>query len=140
MVPLTDRMLEILAQARALHPDSAFVFPALKGKMDHLDAHAMTRAFARICSRYELSAGLPHDVRRSGATTLVGRYGVSRLVVGMLLGHTAREGRQPRAFMIGIPTCLRNGRLLRCGRIISPRLRACKGEASRQDQATMSSI
>lgn len=92
VVPLTDRMLEILAQAKALHPDSVYVFPALKGKKDHLDAHAITRAFARMCSRYELGAGSPHDVRRSGATTLVGRYGVSRLVVGMLLGHTAREG------------------------------------------------
>jgi integrase len=92
VVPLTDRMLEIQAQARALHPTGTFVFPALKGSKDHLDARAITRAFARICDRHELSAGSPHDVRRLGATTLIGRYGVSRLVVGMLLGHTAGEG------------------------------------------------
>ncbi|WP_292129204.1 hypothetical protein, partial [Brevundimonas sp.] len=34
----------------------------------------------------------PHDVRRSGATTLTGRYGVTRFVVGLVLGHTPSEG------------------------------------------------
>lgn len=92
VVPLTPDLREVLHLARALNPGEDVVFPALKGGGDHLDPHAMTRAFARICRRHALPPGSPHDVRRSGATTLVGRYGISRLVVGMLLGHTSREG------------------------------------------------
>jgi len=92
IVPLTPAMLEVLEIARILHPRSEMVFPAMKGDGEHLDPHALTRAFSRICKRNKLESGSPHDVRRSGATTLVGRYGVSRLVVGMLLGHTAKEG------------------------------------------------
>lgn len=92
IVPLTAGMMQVLSMARELNPKGDFVFPAIKGDGDHLDPRAITRAFARICKRHKLAPGSPHDVRRSGATTLVGRYGVGRLVVGMLLGHTAREG------------------------------------------------
>ena len=92
IVPLTDEMVEVFKIARSLHPRSEVVFPAMKGKGEHLDPHALTRAFSRICTRNKIESGSPHDIRRSGATTLVGRYGVSRLVVGMLLGHTAKEG------------------------------------------------
>lgn len=92
VVPLTDAILNVLEEAKRLHPHSEYVFPSLKGKAAHLDPHAITRAFARICARRKLGPGSPHDVRRTGATTLVGRYGVARLVVGYLLGHTAKEG------------------------------------------------
>ena len=92
VVPLTDAALEVLRLARALHPDSPFVFPSTQVKNAHLDPHAVTRAVSRICARHEIAPGSPHDIRRSGATTLVARYGVSRLVVGFLLGHTAKEG------------------------------------------------
>ncbi|WP_313454115.1 integrase arm-type DNA-binding domain-containing protein [Brevundimonas sp.] len=92
VVPITDAIRDVLLEAKRLHPHSMFVFPALKGMADHLDPHAITRAFARICARKKLSLGSPHDIRRTGATTLIGRYGVTRLVVGYLLGHTAKEG------------------------------------------------
>ena len=92
LVPLTPEMIEVLRAARDLHPRSDFLFPAIKGKGEHLDPHALTRAISRICARNNMPSGSPHDVRRSGATTLVGRYGVRRLVVGLLLGHTAQEG------------------------------------------------
>lgn len=92
VVPITDEIHEVLMEARRLHPHSEYVFPSLKGSAAHLDPHAITRAFARICARRKLGPGSPHDVRRTGATTLVGRYGVTRLVVGYLLGHTAKEG------------------------------------------------
>ncbi|QYF87064.1 site-specific integrase [Brevundimonas sp. PAMC22021] len=92
VVPLSPSSLAVLLAARDLHPKSPFVFPSQQVKGAHLDPHAVTRAVARICKRHQIAAGSPHDIRRSGATTLVGRYGVSRLVVGFLLGHTAREG------------------------------------------------
>lgn len=65
-----------------------------RGNFDYqVDAEeASTRAFAQTCTRRKLAVGSPHDVRRSGATTLTGRYGVSRFVVGLVLGHTPNEG------------------------------------------------
>ena len=92
VVPLSSAALEVLRLARALHSDSPYVFPSTQVINAHLDPHAVTRAVSRICARHKIAAGSPHDIRRSGATTLVARYGVSRLVVGFLLGHTAKEG------------------------------------------------
>lgn len=92
VVPLSAAALDILRLARALHPHSPFVFPSAQTANAHLDPHAVTRAVSRICARHKIPAGSPHDIRRSGATTLVACYGVGRLVVGYLLGHTAKEG------------------------------------------------
>lgn len=92
VVPLGADALEILEMAWALDPGSPYLFPSAKSPGQHLDPHAITRAFARTCTRRKLAVGSPHDVRRSGATTLTGRYGVSRFVVGLVLGHTPNEG------------------------------------------------
>jgi integrase len=85
-------MVAILDEMRRRHPVRAAVFPPLRGRSDHLDPHALTRAFARICEQNQLPAGSPHDVRRTGVTTLIGRYRVPRMIAGLLLGHTIREG------------------------------------------------
>jgi integrase len=92
VVPLTSEALEIVNAAWERWPRSEFLFPSASADDGHLDPHAITRAFARICTRQKLGAGSPHDVRRTGATTLTGRYGVSRFVVGLLLGHTPKDG------------------------------------------------
>jgi integrase len=92
VVPLTCEMIAVLEAIQRLHANQRYLFPSSGSWCDHMDPHAITRAFARISARHKLGPGSPHDVRRSGATTLVGRYGVSRLVVGLLLGHTSREG------------------------------------------------
>lgn len=92
VVPLGADALEVLDAAWALDPGSPYLFPSSRSPGHHLDAHAITRAFARTCTRRKLAVGSPHDVRRSGATTLTGRYDVSRFVVGLVLGHTPNEG------------------------------------------------
>ncbi|OYX58598.1 MAG: hypothetical protein B7Y86_02615 [Brevundimonas subvibrioides] len=92
VVPLGDDALEVLDVAWALDPGSPYLFPSTRSPGQHLDPHAITRAFARTCARRKMAVGSPHDVRRSGATTLTGRYGVSRFVVGLVLGHTPSEG------------------------------------------------
>jgi integrase len=92
VVPLTGDMIAVLESIRRLHPHEDYLFPSSGPSGEHLDPHAITRAFARIVARRKLGQGSPHDVRRTGATTLVGRYGVTRLVVGLLLGHTPKEG------------------------------------------------
>ncbi|MFT4954854.1 MAG: integrase [Brevundimonas sp.] len=92
VVPLTGPMVAVLEQMRRRNPSRAAVFPPLRGGGDHLDPHAITRAFSRICEQNRLPHGSPHDVRRTGVTTLIGRYRVPRTVAGLLLGHTIREG------------------------------------------------
>jgi len=92
VVPLGPDCLTVLEEAFALDPKSPFVFPSGRAPDQHLDAHAITRAFARTCARRKIAVGSPHDIRRSGATTLTGRYGVTRFVVGLVLGHTPNEG------------------------------------------------
>jgi integrase len=92
VVPLPDEAVAVLRRARQLYPKSAWVFPAPRNRTGPVDARALTRAVVRTCKRRNLPAGSPHDVRRSGATTLTGRYGVGRFIVGHLLGHTVRDG------------------------------------------------
>ncbi|MDO9076802.1 MAG: site-specific integrase, partial [Brevundimonas sp.] len=92
VVPLGTDALEVLEVAWTLDPGSPYLFPSARSPGQHLDPHAITRAFARTCARRKLAVGSPHDVRRSGATALTGRYGVSRFVVGLVLGHTPNEG------------------------------------------------
>jgi integrase len=92
VVPLTESMLQVVDRVEALHPGSKYIFPGIGPELEHLDPHTITRAFARIVSRHRLPHGSPHDIRRSGATTLIGQYGVRRHVAGLLLGHTVKEG------------------------------------------------
>lgn len=92
VVPLDQACLAVVEKAWALDPDSPYLFPSLRQPEQHIDPHAITRAFARTCRRKGLQSGSPHDVRRSGATTLTGRYDVTRFTVGLVLGHTPNGG------------------------------------------------
>lgn len=92
VVPLSPQTLEVLAAAYALDPDSPFVFPSPRVADQCIDEQAITRTFSRVFERRKLPLRSPHDVRRTGATTLTGRYGVTRFIVGLILGHTPKEG------------------------------------------------
>lgn len=92
VIPLTARMMEVLRKVRERHPGSRSVFPASRGAGASMEPRILTRIVARICERFDLPPGSPHDFRRSGATTLIGRYHVNRMLAGLLLGHTIKEG------------------------------------------------
>ncbi|MGH6977693.1 MAG: tyrosine-type recombinase/integrase [Brevundimonas sp.] len=92
VVPLAPAALDVLNQAFALNPESPFAFPSPRIDDQPIDAHAVTRTFSRIFERRGLPLRSPHDVRRSGATTLTGRFGVTRFIVSLVLGHTPKEG------------------------------------------------
>jgi integrase len=95
VVPLTDAALDLLDQASRLPGAQSFVFPSPADPKRSLDPHAVTRALSRLCKRLELAPGSPHDIRRSGATTLTGeRYRIRRFIVGKVLGHNPRDGAQ----------------------------------------------
>ena len=92
VVPLSSQALEVLSAAFALDADSPFVFPSPRVADQCIDEQAITRTFSRIFERRKLPLRSPHDVRRTGATTLTGRYGVTRFIVGLVLGHTPKDG------------------------------------------------
>lgn len=92
VVPLSPQALEVLAAAFSLDPASPFVFPSPRVADQCIDEQAITRTFSRIFERRKLPLRSPHDVRRTGATTLTGRYGVTRFIVGLVLGHTPKDG------------------------------------------------
>jgi len=94
VVPLSRAAMDILELCRRLPgANGEFIFPSPTQPGQHLEAHAVTRAVARICQRLQIAPGSPHDFRRSGATTLTGEeYGIRRFIVGKVLGHTAQDG------------------------------------------------
>lgn len=93
VVPLSPQARDVLLAARTIGGDNErFLFPAPKRDSGPVEGNALTRAISRLCAKHELPARSPHDFRRSGATTLTGRYGVRRFVVSLLLGHEAEEG------------------------------------------------
>lgn len=92
IVPLSPQAIDVLHEARRSSA-SEYVFPSTAKAHAHLDPHLLTRAVSRICTRFELPPGSPHDFRRTGATVLTGeRYRVRRFIVGMVLGHTPDDG------------------------------------------------
>lgn len=92
VVPLTPAALDVISEAFALDPKSRFAFPSPRIPDQAIDAHAITRTFSRIFERRELPLRSPHDVRRTGATVLTGQYGITRFIVGLVLGHTPNDG------------------------------------------------
>ncbi len=92
LIPLSPQALAVLAEAFALDSTSPFVFPSPRVADQCIDEQAITRTFSRIFERRKLPLRSPHDVRRTGATTLTGRYGVTRFIVGLVLGHTPKDG------------------------------------------------
>nr|WP_272886773.1 site-specific integrase [Phenylobacterium aquaticum] len=95
VVPLSPQALQVLDMAQTLPGASqdGYLFPSPSDPREHLDPHAVTRAVNRICTRLKLPPASPHDVRRTGATTLTGeRYGIRRFIVGKVLGHTSNDG------------------------------------------------
>ncbi|MFN7110118.1 MAG: tyrosine-type recombinase/integrase [Brevundimonas sp.] len=92
VVPLSAQALGVLAAAFALDPTSPYVFPSPRVAAQCIDEQAITRTFSRIFERRKLPLRSPHDVRRTGATTLTGRYGFTRFIVGLVLGHTPKDG------------------------------------------------
>jgi YD repeat-containing protein len=93
VVPLTTQILAVIEEAKALPgAGGEFLFPAPASK-GAIDPHALTRAVSRLCARFKLPAGSPHDWRRSASTTLVSeRFGFRRFIVGQLLGHKTQDG------------------------------------------------
>lgn len=84
-VPLVPQVLAVLAQARALNPDSPWVFPSPRGD-GAIVPTALNRAIARNLAHFEIDDLHTHDLRRTLATGLPALE-FPRFVVERVLGH-----------------------------------------------------
>ena len=88
-VPLSKQALAVLAEAKALNPDRASVFPSPRGDKPMVET-AVALAVRRAQPRFEgVAPWTPHDLRRTAASHMTG-MGFPRLVVAKLLNHTDR--------------------------------------------------
>lgn len=94
VVPLSDEAYAVINEARRLTDGTGTVFPAPGAVLEEsIRPAALTLAMRRLCVRLEIPVRTPHDLRRTGATTLTGeRYGVRRFIVSKVLSHNANDG------------------------------------------------
>lgn len=100
IVPLTDLALAMLDKAIEVAPKkkndngSEYVFPSPRSKEDdHLDRRAFSRAMNRIVKALKQESATPHDLRRTGATTITSeRIGIPRFIVSQVLAHSGDTG------------------------------------------------
>ncbi len=84
-VPLSPPVLEVLARAKAIAGDSAWVFPSPRGAQPMTES-AMGRAIQRNLTVLGIEHFTPHDLRRTAASHMTSE-GISRLVVAKVLNH-----------------------------------------------------
>lgn len=87
-VPLSEQALTVLAQAKALNPETTYVFPSPVRDGPMVET-ALSRALHRNVEHFGLPAFSPHDLRRTAASGMTG-MGISRLVVSKILNHVER--------------------------------------------------
>lgn len=90
-VPLSPVAVQLINEARALNPESAWLFPSAKGK-GPIDPHAPTKALERARPVIGLEDFRIHDLRRTAATRMA-EIGVSPHTISLVLNHvSARRG------------------------------------------------
>jgi integrase len=83
-LPLSSFALNVLAEVRAIYPQSAWPFPSTDGP---IRAATLATALRKNRAALGLERFTPHDLRRSAATQLA-KLGNSRVVIASILGHS----------------------------------------------------
>lgn len=95
-VPLSDLALELLDTAQSLIGGDTYVFQSGRKSAEgeaHFDRRAFTRAMKRLTTALGISDATPHDLRRTGATTITSeRIGIPRFIVSQVLAHAGDTG------------------------------------------------
>ncbi|NJR31439.1 site-specific integrase [bacterium] len=86
-VPLSPLAVRIIAEARALAGESAWLFPSPKGGRP-MEAHAATKAMDRARPAIGIADIRVHDLRRTAATRMA-ELGVSPHTVSLVLNHVS---------------------------------------------------
>lgn len=88
IVPLSGMALSILEEVKAVSGKSRWLFPSPhKHKRDsHITGNALSQAMLASLDVLKLANATPHDLRRTGASTLTSMK-VPRLVVDKILNH-----------------------------------------------------
>lgn len=93
-VPLSPGAISLIREAMALvNEPTPFVFPARWDRTKSLTPASLTRALRDVRASLPLPSLTPHDLRRTGATSMASeRLRVSPFVIGRILNHTSEKG------------------------------------------------
>jgi integrase len=86
-VPLSPAAVRLIAEAKALAGESAWLFPSPKGD-GAVDAHAATKALERARPDIGIADIRVHDLRRTAATRMA-ELGVNPHTVSLVLNHVS---------------------------------------------------
>ena len=90
-VPLSPLALRLISEARALAPNSPWLFPGASG-LAPIDPHAATKALGRARAAIGLADFRVHDLRRTAATRMA-EIGINPHTISLILNHvSARAG------------------------------------------------
>lgn len=90
-VPLAPMALDLIEQARALAPNSPWLFPGASGA-GPIDPHAPTKGLERARPVIGLENFRVHDLRRTAATRMA-EMGIAPHTISLVLNHvSARQG------------------------------------------------
>ncbi|MEQ1713165.1 MAG: site-specific integrase [Hyphomicrobium sp.] len=90
-VPLSPLALQLIREARALAPNSPWLFPGASG-LAPMDPHAATKALGRAREAIGLPDFRVHDLRRTAATRMA-EIGINPHTISLVLNHvSARAG------------------------------------------------
>ncbi|RYG85477.1 MAG: site-specific integrase [Alphaproteobacteria bacterium] len=94
VVPLTARAVDLIEEAMSLRrsPDAPCVFPSPRNPTISIEPSALTQAIRDIRAAIGIADITVHDLRRTGATLLAERAGVSPFIIGLLLNHAGERG------------------------------------------------
>jgi len=96
LVPLSDKAIEIIEAALVLAGNSPFLFPSPREsdvEPAPMDRRSFSRAMARIKVALEMPRATPHDLRRTGATSITSeRIGIPRFIVSQVIAHASDTG------------------------------------------------
>jgi integrase len=93
-VPLSDTAMDLLSRIRQStdHLGSGYLFPMKGDPEKPVRPDRVTAEFAQMVKHLSLPAMSPHDVRRTCATLLTGRYAVPEKHISHVLAHSLTEG------------------------------------------------
>ncbi len=93
IVPLSKQAVETLYLAREFaFKQNDYVFASPRNDT-HFIPSAITRACRRFCSHFEFTPFTPHDLRRTGATTLASsQFKISRFILSRVINHKSETG------------------------------------------------
>lgn len=97
VVPLSPAAVDLIADAiqladQARERASSFVFPGQRDREKPITPAALSHALKGLGASVGVANARPHDLRRTAATLMAARLGLSPFIIGQVLSHSTERG------------------------------------------------